>query len=414
MKKSLFLLTFLFLTGAFFVVPAFADAQCQEHEIWGWAWSETIGWISFSCQNETAIGAGVDYGVDINEGTDTLTGYAWSKNIGWIDFSGANIDVSGGTGSLSGQAQACSVFEAGCSGDLKDNSERGGWDGKIALSGTADNGDPYGVTLNSGVAPAEFENWAWGDDVVGWISFNGNNEPGGADYAVYTSGLEPVNSSPTATISCEDCSGNLLNPCEAFQGDSLCLINNSADPDGADDIVLSEWYTKDVPGGDFNLHSNCVGICDASGFVTIGDFEARLYIEDSISNSAEAFQDFTIKRDISAGFMCSVDNSVGSWENCDDIIVPVGDSLYFKDDNSLAEYSRPSDGALISSRTWEEVGSGAFDLGNNTNPGPHVISSASIIIRLIVNDTNGRSTSASHIIGGAIPLPAWHEIAPYF
>ncbi len=47
------------------------------------------------------------------------------------------------------------------------NPKSGGWDGWIKLRSTN-----YGVWIDTSVAPAEFRNWAWGSDVVGWISFN--------------------------------------------------------------------------------------------------------------------------------------------------------------------------------------------------------------------------------------------------
>jgi hypothetical protein len=63
--------------------------SCQAHDVWGWAWSDNIGPISFSCENETEIGTGADYGIDIEEETGNLSGYAWSGSVGWIDFTPA-------------------------------------------------------------------------------------------------------------------------------------------------------------------------------------------------------------------------------------------------------------------------------------------------------------------------------------
>lgn len=51
--------------------------------------------------------------------------------------------------------------------------DTGGWDGWIKLRGTTTSGDPYGVSWNpSGVNDQELQGWAWGGDVVGWLSFN--------------------------------------------------------------------------------------------------------------------------------------------------------------------------------------------------------------------------------------------------
>jgi type II secretory pathway pseudopilin PulG len=55
-----------------------------------WGWSETYGWISFSCttggSNGENICATSNYKVTINPSTGEWDGYAWSENIGWISF----------------------------------------------------------------------------------------------------------------------------------------------------------------------------------------------------------------------------------------------------------------------------------------------------------------------------------------
>ncbi|MBT9146265.1 MAG: hypothetical protein DDT42_02147 [candidate division WS2 bacterium] len=65
----------------------------------------------------------------------------------------ARVDLA--TGNVSGWARALG--------------HGNGWDGWISMRGTG-----YGVLLETVPAPApnEFRGWAWGDDVVGWISFN--------------------------------------------------------------------------------------------------------------------------------------------------------------------------------------------------------------------------------------------------
>jgi len=190
MKKQSITITILFFLGLFFVFPFVVDAQCEDHDLWGYAWSENIGWISFSCRDTMNLGEGVDYGVDIDRDNELFQGYAWSENIGWINFDQTIIDISGETGNLSGWARACSVFQSGCSGALKPNSETGGWDGLISLSSSN-----YEVTLNSTPDPYEFEGWAWGDVVIGWISFNSENTDSAVDYSVKTN----FSFTPTAT-----------------------------------------------------------------------------------------------------------------------------------------------------------------------------------------------------------------------
>ena len=148
--------------------PPPPPSPCEDHNVQGWAWSENIGWISFSCRNRNNVGEGVDYGVDINLSTGEFSGYAWAgggenadgslaATIGWISFDGAQLDRE--TGEVSGWARAYRAIEP-------EGQTLGGWDGWIKLSGTWVDGVSFNTSTN------EFEGWAWGSDVVGWISFN--------------------------------------------------------------------------------------------------------------------------------------------------------------------------------------------------------------------------------------------------
>lgn len=70
-----------------FAVPARAGVQ---DNVRGWAWSDTIGWISMNCTNETPA-CTTEYGVhiEVKPGFDDradLTGWAWSDPMGWICF----------------------------------------------------------------------------------------------------------------------------------------------------------------------------------------------------------------------------------------------------------------------------------------------------------------------------------------
>lgn len=171
MKKNIIIgIIVIVVIGIFACFSFYVQAKppAAPHNVSGWAWSENIGWISF---NNTSGGGTVNYGVNI--GFDgLLSGYAWSENIGWISFNeGAQLDLD--TGYLSGWAKVVSMPD--------------GW---IKLQGTAQNGSPYGVSLNSGTK--EFEGWAWGSETIGWLSFNCNNPETGnvcgiSNYKVETS-----------------------------------------------------------------------------------------------------------------------------------------------------------------------------------------------------------------------------------
>lgn len=150
-----------------------ATAHASGNAITGYAWSDTVGWISFS-------GTAADsspYGVTVGAG-GALSGYAWSDNAGWISFNantcGAQATMA--AGALSGFAQAVGA----------DNK---GWDGCISLSGAS---PAYGPTLSG----TTFTGYAWGSDVMGWLSFSGTAADG-SPYAVVYGGT----GGPTCTLS---------------------------------------------------------------------------------------------------------------------------------------------------------------------------------------------------------------------
>src|SRR3990167_11334805 len=151
----------------------------------GWAWSETIGWIHF---NDTS------YGVNV-AANGAITGYAWSENIGWINFAGANFNKATGkvTGTISAIAGAGRID---------------GWDGTIKLSGTASDSSSYGVSVSG----CDWNGYAWGSDVVGWIHFKGTG------YGVVGSGNACQSTPPPAGFSC-----NSQNQCVFGGGGTSCL-----------------------------------------------------------------------------------------------------------------------------------------------------------------------------------------------
>jgi hypothetical protein len=133
-----------------------------------------------------------NYGVNI-EPDGRLTGYAWSEHIGWIKMNpsgpypscpsttcpsgspnwSSKVDLA--TKKVTGWARACGIPPGSstevCGGD--------GWDGWILLGPIVKSGVDYGVFVNN--TTKEFQGWAWGSDVVGWISFNRLNCDSNAD-----------------------------------------------------------------------------------------------------------------------------------------------------------------------------------------------------------------------------------------
>jgi len=182
---------------------------------------------------------GETYGVKVDSATGYLSGYAWSEHIGWISFNSADL-----TGCPSGACEAkvdltptgtvCGGAGWVC-GWARVLVDGGGWDGWIKLRGTATDGSPYGVWLDTSISPHEFRNFAWGSDVVGWISFNCSNrgvctsataEGGPSNYKVTTS--LSLNYKPTAS--------------------NLSLTSNYCDVNSGVGQVSFQWLYKDHEG----------------------------------------------------------------------------------------------------------------------------------------------------------------------
>lgn len=244
--KKFFVVSFFTVLMVFTIFSSFnKNVQAATTDnIYGYAWSSNIGWISLNCTNTNTCGTS-NYGITIANNGD-VTGYAWSSNIGWIKFGGfANTDFPNYSGdgtqphnanlsgsNITGWARACSVYASGCSGTLKSvtGTELGGWDGWISLIG-----NNYGVTVSSSGAVTGF---AWGSDVVGWIQFNGstimipptlslNATANGASGTTLT-----VNSGDQVTLSSL---GSLLNT-SSVNG----VASYTVDPNGAANWPTSE------------------------------------------------------------------------------------------------------------------------------------------------------------------------------
>ncbi|OGG53424.1 hypothetical protein A3H16_03355 [Candidatus Kaiserbacteria bacterium RIFCSPLOWO2_12_FULL_53_8] len=147
---SLFTLIFVFVLR-----PSFSLADSTPTgPLSGYAWSDTIGWISLN---------GSTYGLSVATNGD-ISGYAWSDNVGWI---------SANTSDLSGcPSNPCRAKLNGnnLTGWLKalagGSAQSGGWDGFISLSGSNPN---YGPKFESG---SDLTGYAWGSTVVGWVDFS--------------------------------------------------------------------------------------------------------------------------------------------------------------------------------------------------------------------------------------------------
>ena len=269
MKKHFFIFTLLVLsvvaistlTNSSIAPVAVAGSS---DNISGFAWSSNIGWISFNSTNcdsspEDGLSDGVpagcpaagtaipDYGVNIAplSGTGIFSGYAWSENIGWIDFAPAgpypeapnnSAQINWTTGDVTGWARALSYG--------------GGWDGWIKLSGTAGLAS-YGVTFNS--STNEFEGYAWGSDVIGWIDFNSNlsNSNGGPLGSVVLT----IPNDPPLTP-------DILGPVTGIINTSYSFTASSTDPNGDDIRYRIDW------DNDFNIDES-TGYGSSGGYASL-------------------------------------------------------------------------------------------------------------------------------------------------
>ncbi len=159
-----------FIIGSPFIVNKIFAQNTSTGPLTGWAWSSNIGWIKFHSDSSDPLSFGVQLNAD-----GSLSGQAWSSNIGWINFDNLGSGPDGQAGasllgsSIKGWGRACSVFESGCSGNLKNNIYRGDWDGWLQMGPrTATNGWP-GVSIVGN----QLTGFAWGNEILGWVKFDG-------------------------------------------------------------------------------------------------------------------------------------------------------------------------------------------------------------------------------------------------
>ncbi len=203
---KIFLMVFSFFSFFFSTQSAFAAVGDVE----GWAWGggvtvnpigyDGIGWISMNSKDCDTDGNGlIDnalcgvtgtaiplYAVNIPTADGNLFGYAWSEHYGWISFNAADvIGCPAGTcdarrvgDDILGWARILSIRDAGVNA--------GGWQGWISLNDANTGGSGYGLEISkmdkSGATPT----YAYSDE-LGWIDFSRAGYE--ADYKICPSSL---------------------------------------------------------------------------------------------------------------------------------------------------------------------------------------------------------------------------------
>ncbi|MBU2104085.1 hypothetical protein KJ848_01630 [Patescibacteria group bacterium] len=211
------------------------------HNLSGWAWSSTIGWVSFNSTNT----GGTDYGVSV-AANGRMSGHAWSPNIGWISFNSSDLggcpsgacsaEFNKQTGTVTGWARAL----AGTGPSV----QTGDWGGWIQLSGNS-----YAVSA----ANCEWQGEAWGggpslsNGVIGWLSFKGSG------YGVIGTGDACVQGSGT------DLTAGGITPTGAIAGQSTTLSGTVTNIGGAVASASDTYFLLKNSGGK-TVYSTTVNI----------------------------------------------------------------------------------------------------------------------------------------------------------
>jgi len=195
------------------------DQQCvpvtqnESGNVYGYAWSSNVGWVKMnSCPDVNPFNglpdvSGCDtaqYGVKVNNannnnlpptipaGGGTLSGHAWNEKIGWVRFGGWSGFPSAieAPGTVASNAELVSVTSLGGLFQGWARALKGGitpgFDGWLSLSGANYYSGPIagtaGITYH--VPTARLMGWAWGGNVLGWVSFSGDNSSAQGSYQV--------------------------------------------------------------------------------------------------------------------------------------------------------------------------------------------------------------------------------------
>ncbi|OHA68830.1 MAG: hypothetical protein A3J68_02375 [Candidatus Wildermuthbacteria bacterium RIFCSPHIGHO2_02_FULL_48_16] len=216
-----------------------------------------------------------------------------------------------------------------------------------------------------------------------------------------------LNQPPNASFNCSPGS------CTVFNTETLTFNNNSTDPDGSGDISKSEW---DILSWGTAPDATCTSpnaLCDHTlQPITPNTYTMQLKAQDAAGTSDTDTKSFTVKRDIVAGFMCSLDNV--NFVACTSLSGQISQEevLYLKDSSSLSEYTVVSQGASsVNTRTWKINGS-IFG-GNSSNPSTPIPTQGTITLELTAQDNQGRSDTQTHTLNPQVPFPEFQEISPF-
>jgi len=404
--------------------------------------TSSIGWISFSSLNcdtnnngqidagdtspsgcPTTVGTPVGkYGVTItddgNNSTATLSGYAWSDSLGWISFNQADLAGCPAGKNIAQIDITCPSNKCALSGCAKvisvNAGNNGGWDGWIKLNGVT-----YGVYVES--TTGDFKEYATSSSdpatgTIGWIRFNGVK----TDFQFIAV--------PLAKMACDasSCSGpKVVCDCDAA-GNCGSATWRMYQPIGGCNFQLKNFSSGTVDQSIWTFDASHSYTFPGKVGTTVpnignGNYNVTLTVENSKGENT-ASRALQILPDAHAGFMCSFDKI--TWQPCSSLVDSAGanETMYFRDDQLTASgdnYSWPSGvvGAqTIVTRNWtlngnsiNPVNAGIID--TNAIETSLAISGDENIVMLEIIDNDGRRNSVSYAFNAA-NYPQWQEVSP--
>ena len=435
-KKNILIIVIV-LSFALLFSYARVEASCGNHVVTGYAWSDNIGWIDFACTSSEP-----DFGVDINNDNYVSTSsYAWSDNIGWITFDPAQAGTppSGGYDYTSQGYLAkleTSTNPPQLRGWARALSHGGGWDGWINLY--PNSGSSYGVTLDSSVSPKEFQYWAWGSDVVGWLSFNcktgGNNSSNicnTSNYAVFfknrppyitdsTSSLTRCNVAPATEL--ENLSWKYNDADGDYQSDYEIVVDDNSDfSSPVIDCTVSTTTVPVGPGDTDSVQvkvvsspsSNCTGRDDSTYEVS---YNTTYYWHVRVKDGSDW-------SDWSPTVSFTTDPHAYPWVDwtydpqkvsVDEVVSTTNNSIcYDSSNNSTAcNWLWTVNGNSTPDGTWEFASTSPTSTATSKEPSFIFKTSTTFAVDLKATDPSDYSCNETHNIHVNPHLPRWKEVKP--
>ena len=411
MKKIISLSIFIFLIASCFAADRLlfnsgklANAAASDN-VSGFAWSETIGWISF---NNTSGGGATSYGVNIDSATGNFSGYAWSENIGWIWFAPAGPYPE--APAYSARLDTVSNQVTGWARALANG---GGWDGWIKMAGMATDGGSYGVSRSG----CDLTGFAWGSDVVGWIKFKGTAQ-NGSPYGTVTTFC--ANSNPTATGLSVSKGNYCSSPAHFFSwtysdadGDAETRfqfqVDNNIDnnSDFSSPEINRDEQGLNNPSPFTNNQNALVSVAAASDrlvYNTTYYWQVRVYDNQGNNSGWVSGSSFKTEKHLYP----SVDFS---WAPTNP---SANEAVQFADQSEC--YGLGNVIVVCPSNAWSwNIPDAAYINSTNSssqNPQVEFLSNGTKAVTLTVTDSDGYSCPVSKNVNVGLSLPGWKEIAP--